>query len=231
MKLLLEKILLPLPDFDLRADGSFDIGLMVILGPSGAGKTSFLEILAGLRRPSEGRMTLDGRILFDAASNLFIPPHLRRIGYVPQDLALFPHLSVRANLAYGFRGVSQNEKFGVISDVLELDLLLDRMPATLSGGEKQRVAFARALLSEPQLLLLDEPLSSLDQALKEKIVQLLRRMYAEFGIPMLYVTHSHWEARLLADHFLKLERGSFVSEMMPIGSLESSPGAEADWYE
>jgi molybdate transport system ATP-binding protein len=219
MKLLLENIVLPLPDFDLFADGSFDIGLMVLLGPSGAGKTSFLEILAGLRQPSQGRMALDDRILFDAARNFFIPPHRRRIGYVPQDLALFPHLSVRANLAYGCREGMRGQKFAAISEVLEIGSLLDRMPSTLSGGEKQRVAFARALLSEPQLLLLDEPLSSLDRPLKEKVIHLLHRMYAEFGIPMLYVTHSHWEARLLAGHFLKLERGNFVSGVMPMECL------------
>jgi molybdate transport system ATP-binding protein len=208
MNLRLENIRLPLPAFDLALDGEFDIRLLAILGPSGAGKTSLLEIIAGLRRPRSGRVLLDGEVLFDAAQGMNLPARHRRIGYVPQDLALFPHLDVRANVTYG--GESSSRKLAAICDAMEIGALLDRMPASLSGGEKQRVAFARAVSADPRLLLLDEPLSNLDQPLKERIFPYLQRMRDEFGVPMLYVTHSTLEADRLADRQLRMEAGRFV---------------------
>lgn len=205
MKLRLEDIRLPLADFELALDGEFDFRLMAVLGPSGAGKTSLLEIIAGLRRPRRGRLTLDGEILFDAGRHFSVPARHRRIGYVPQDLALFPHLDVRTNVTYG--GNASAKKLAAICDAMEIGALLARMPASLSGGEKQRVAFARAIFADPLLLLLDEPLSNLDQPLKERIFPYLRRMRDDLGVPMLYVTHSVEEAARLADGRLRMEAG------------------------
>ena len=217
MKLLFEDIRLPLADFDLVLDGEFDIRLTAILGPSGAGKTSLLEILAGLRRPRTGRIVLGGEVLFDAARRLWTPARHRRIGYVPQDLALFPHLDVRANLTYGLRREEPAASaFGPICELLGIDSLLARMPGSLSGGEKQRVAFARAVLASPRLLLLDEPLASLDQPLKERIFPYVQRMRDDLGLPMLYVTHSVEEARVLADHAILLLEGRIAAK----GSIE-----------
>lgn len=207
MKLRLENIRLPLADFDLVLDGDFDFRLLAILGPSGAGKTSLLEIIAGLRRPRSGRITLDGEALFDASRHFSTPARHRRVGYVPQDLALFPHLDVRANVTYGGGKNASPEKLTAICEAMEMGSLLERMPASLSGGEKQRVAFARAIFAAPRLLLLDEPLSNLDQPLKERIFPYLQRMRDDLGVPMLYVTHSTEEAHRLADDVLRMEAG------------------------
>jgi molybdate transport system ATP-binding protein len=218
MSLRLQGVQLPLADFSLEIDGTFDRPIAGIFGPSGAGKTSLLDLIAGLRRPIAGAVQLDDTMLFDAGASLHLPPRLRRIGYVPQDLALFPHLSVRANLIYGYRAaVSENEPFtlGHVSEVMEITPLLERNVTTLSGGEQQRVAFARAILSVPRLLLLDEPMSSLDSRLKRRLIPFLLRIRDEFRIPLIYVTHDAGELISLCDEIILLERGRVLDRGSP----------------
>src|SRR5437899_3625284 len=173
MNLLLKNISLPLSDFALEVDAGIQNQVTAIFGPSGAGKTSLLDLIAGLRKPDSAFIQLGDRVLTDTAVRVEVPTRYRQIGYVPQDLALFPHLSVQQNLLYGFKtNGSANPLFSCehVTDVLEIQSLTDRRVHTLSGGEKQRVALARALLTSPKILLLDEPLASLDSALKAKII-------------------------------------------------------------
>jgi molybdate transport system ATP-binding protein len=165
---------------------------------------------------------LDGKVIFDAADRLNLPPRLRRIGYVPQDLALFPHLKVRNNLLYGYRpALIENELFmlGHVAEVMEITPLLERNVTTLSGGEQQRVGFARAILSAPRLLLLDEPMSSLDSRLKKRLIPFLLRIRDEFRIPLIYVTHDAAELVALCDEVLMLERGRLIGRGSPADVL------------
>jgi molybdate transport system ATP-binding protein len=222
MRLTLENIRLPLGPFELSLDCVLQGRLVAVFGSSGAGKTTLLEIIAGLRRPGSGRILLEDRVLCDSATRQWTPTRHRHIGYVPQDLALFPHLNVRANLTYGMPAMQDDKKLPGVCEVLEITALLDRMPANLSGGEKQRVAFARAVLAAPSLLLLDEPLSSLDQPLKERIFPYLLRIRDEIGIPMLYVTHSADEISRLCDHMLVLENGRAIAHGAPGDLLEAA---------
>ena len=224
MKLSLQQIRLPLTTFALEIDTTFDRPITGVFGPSGAGKTSLLDLIAGLRRPVAGRIQLGDEVLFDAGASLLLPPRLRQIGYVPQDLALFPHLSVRGNLLYGCRpAVIANELFtlGHVAEVMEIVPLLDRSITNLSGGEQQRVAFARAILSLPRLILLDEPMSSLDTRLKTRLIPFLQRIRDEFRIPLIYVTHDAHELAALCDEVLLLENGRIVGR----GSPEAAIGA------
>jgi molybdate transport system ATP-binding protein len=172
-------------------------------------------LIAGLRRPKSAFVQLGDRILTDTTNGTHVPARQRQIGYVPQDLALFPHLSVRRNLLYGHKpGSEANDgglfSYGHVTEVLEIQTLADRGVTNLSGGEKQRVALARALLTSPRLLLLDEPLANLDRALKAKILPYLIRIRDEFHLPMLYVTHDLDEVRPLCEQVLTLERGNIV---------------------
>jgi molybdate transport system ATP-binding protein len=213
MSLLLKNISLPLAHFTLDVDVELRGRVTTIFGPSGAGKTSLLDLVAGLRNTPSALVQLDDRILTDAAKGIFVPPHQRAIGYVPQDLALFPHLSVRQNLLYGHKpGNGDNKLFSFdhVAEVLEIRTLVSRGVAELSGGEKQRIALARALLSSPRLLLLDEPLASLDAPLKAKIIPYLARIRDEFKIPMLCVTHDRLEALTLADEIILLAEGKIL---------------------
>lgn len=222
MKLHLQHVRLPLAGFALEVDLILDRAITGIFGASGAGKTSFLDLIAGLRRPSGGRMLLNDDVLFDAETRLHLPPRLRRIGYVPQDLALFPHLSVRANLAYGYRrGTTANDQFTIsrVTEVMEITSLLERNVTNLSGGEQQRVAFARAILSTPRLLLLDEPMSSLDSRLKQRLIPFLLRIRDEFAIPLVYVTHDAGELAALCDEVIVLERGRLTRRGTPVKML------------
>jgi molybdate transport system ATP-binding protein len=222
MSLHLRNIRLPLVDFALETEAIFDRSITGIFGPSGAGKTSLLDLIAGLRRPVSGAVQLDDKVVFDANVRLNLPPRLRRIGYVPQDLALFPHLNVRANLVYGFRPrLMANELFtlGHVAEVMEIAPLLERNVTTLSGGEQQRVAFARAILSAPRLLLLDEPMSSLDSRLKKRLIPFLLRIRDEFRIPLIYVTHDAGELIALCDEVLVLERGRLIERGLPADVL------------
>jgi molybdate transport system ATP-binding protein len=169
-----------------------------------------LDLIAGLRKPQSALIQLDDRVLEDTAHQISVPARSRRIGYVPQDIALFPHLTVRQNLLYGHTTSDARDDafgFGHVADVLEIRSLSARRVTEISGGEKQRVALARALLTSPKLLLLDEPLASLDRALKAKIVPYLTRVREEFHVPMLYVTHNEQEVLALCDEAVEMSRG------------------------
>jgi molybdate transport system ATP-binding protein len=210
VSLLLKNISLPLTPFTLEAEVEMHGRITAIFGPSGAGKTSLLDLVAGLRDARSAFIQLDDQVLTDVAAGVSVPAHERRIGYVPQDLALFPHLSVRQNLLYGhaYRG-NTSHLFGFerIVELLEIQPLVPRGISQLSGGEKQRVALARALLTSPRLLLLDEPMASLDMQLKTKILPYLTRIRDEFHVPMLYVTHDRFETLSLADEMVVLVNG------------------------
>lgn len=199
---------LPLAEFPLAVDAAFTGPVTGVVGPSGAGKTSLIELIAGLRRPASGRLELGEDVFFDTKDARFVPPHRRRIGYVPQDDTLFPHLSVRRNLAYGIPAGARTSDFERAVDVLELRSLLDRGTSKLSGGERRRVAIGRAILSGPRLILCDEPLAGLDRALKARVLAYLEAVKAEFPIPMVYVAHDAGEIRALADEVVVLERGA-----------------------
>jgi len=210
VSLVLENIVLPLADFTLAVNVKLNAAVTGLTGPSGAGKTTLLELIAGLRRPDQGCIRLDGEELTNTASRRFLAPEKRRVGYVPQDLALFPHLDVRANLCYGLRR-DEGGLLEKVIEVLELPTLVKRSIAGLSGGEKQRVALGRALLAGPRILLLDEPLSNLDDRLKEKILPYLHRIRREFAVPMIYVSHSKAELGGLCDEVLVMREGRLRS--------------------
>ena len=218
MTLSLEGLRLPLTPFALELDATLSAHVTAVFGPSGAGKTSLLEAVAGLRHPQRGRIVLSGRVLDDAAAGVRVPPRQRAVGYVTQDDSLFPHLSVAGNLRYGSgRGVARKAQLGEdrIVDTLGLASLLDRRPATLSGGERRRVALGRALLSAPEILLLDEPLSGLDRPLKERVLEHLLKVKAAFPLPILYVTHEAAEVAALADEVVVLDAGHLVARGAP----------------
>jgi molybdate transport system ATP-binding protein len=197
-----------------------------LFGASGAGKTSLINMIAGLLRPDRGTIVVDGEVLDDTTVKLHVPVHRRRIGYVFQDARLFPHLNVRQNLDYGRRmnrlaeDATQERR---VTELLDIGNLMDRRPGRLSGGERQRVALGRALLSQPRLLLLDEPLGSLDEERKEEILPYLVRLRDEAGIPMVYVSHDASEMRQLATHVVTLQRGRVIAS----GSAEILPAAVA----
>jgi molybdate transport system ATP-binding protein len=203
-----------LGDFTLEADFTSEGRVTGLFGASGAGKTSLINMIAGLVKPDRGSIALDGEMLDDTAAGVHVPPYRRRIGYVFQDARLFPHLDVRQNLAYGRRmnGLADDpaQRQRVI-DLLDIGGLLDRRPGKLSGGERQRVAFGRALLSKPRLLLLDEPLGALDEGRKLEILPYLARLRDEAGIPMVYVSHDAAELRQLATQIVMLKGGRITA--------------------
>lgn len=175
--------------------------VVALVGPSGAGKTTVLNAIAGLVTPQSGRIEVDGRVLFDSARGINLPAHHRRVGYVFQDARLFPHMDVRRNLRYGRhggRGDAHRFELEAVVELLGIGALLDRRTANLSGGEAQRVAIGRALLSQPEILLFDEPLSALDEARREELIPWLQRVRDEVRLPMLYVSHRAEEVRRLA---------------------------------
>ncbi|WP_425506316.1 molybdenum ABC transporter ATP-binding protein [Sulfitobacter maritimus] len=196
-------------DLDLAFDAG--AGITALFGRSGAGKTTVIDAVAGLLRPEAGRVVLDGRVLFDSANGIWVPPHRRRLGYVFQDARLFPHLTVEQNLMFGARFAPRRSSGAGFDDVvalLGLDGLLNRAPATLSGGEKQRVALGRALLSHPRMLLMDEPLASLDGPRKQEILPYLERLRdGDLCLPILYVSHAVDEVARLADRLVLLQDG------------------------
>jgi len=225
MALLLKKISLPLAPFTLEVDVEIRGQVTAVFGPSGAGKTSLLDLVAGLRRADSAFIQIDERVLTDTSRGVLVPSRHRGIGYVPQDLALFPHLSVRQNLLYGQKTnglANPTFTFERVTEVLEIQSVVQRRVTELSGGEKQRVALARALLSSPQLLLLDEPLASLDLPLRARIIPYLGRIRDEFRVPMLYVTHDRFETLALADEMIVLVNGK-VAQTGLVQELFSRP--------
>ncbi len=207
------RITLTLGTFALDVALSAGEGVTALFGRSGAGKTTVLKAIAGLVRPSSGHIRLGGRVLFDAGAGIHIPPERRGVGFAFQDARLFPHLSVRANLRYGRRRSGRSPPaFDTVVDLLGVADLLDRRPVGLSGGERQRVAIGRALLSAPDLLVLDEPLSSIDRARRDEILPFLDRVRLEAGIPILLVTHEPDEILRLANDVVVMEAGRTVAQ-------------------
>jgi molybdate transport system ATP-binding protein len=207
----------PLARFPLRVTATLGSQVTAVMGPSGAGKTSLLEAIAGLRPLRSGRIAIDDDVLVDTAAGHRLPPQRRRVGYVPQDAGLFPHLDVRANVLFGARAGTTHAAQAM--EALEIGPLADRYPASLSGGEKQRVALARALATRPRLLLLDEPLAALDVSLRERIVPYLLRIRDSWATPMLYVTHNVGEALALAGEVLLLQEGQVAAQGAPLTLL------------
>src|SRR6478752_5091864 len=213
-----------LGEFSLQASFASEGRVTGLFGASGAGKTSLINMIAGLLRPDRGRISIDGETLDDTAASVRVPVHRRRIGYVFQDARLFPHLDVRQNLDYGRRmnrladDAAQRKR---VTGLLDIGHLLDRRPGRLSGGERQRVALGRALLLRPRLLLLDEPLGSLDEERKVEILPYLVRLRDEAGIPMVYVSHDADEMRQLATQVVMLRGGRVVA----FGGTEVLPAA------
>ncbi|MBI5580998.1 MAG: molybdenum ABC transporter ATP-binding protein [Deltaproteobacteria bacterium] len=200
-----------------RVDAAFrtqNAGITALFGPSGAGKTSVINMVAGLSRPDKGRIVVEDRVLFDSDRGIEQPPEKRSIGYIFQDGRLFPHLTVRGNLTYGMKLTPHRRRYIGLDqavDLLDIERLLDRRPAKLSGGEKQRVAIGRALLTSPRLLLMDEPLSSLDEARKEEVLPFIAKLPRAFLIPILYVTHSVNEIQRLADTLVLMKAGKSIA--------------------
>ena len=216
-------------DIHMRAPSR---GVTALFGRSGSGKTSLVNMLAGLSRPARGRIVIDGTVLFDSSAGTSMPPERRRLGYVFQEDRLFPHLSVRSNLLYGRRRAPARDRTTTVAEVVELlgiGHLLERRPARLSGGEKQRVAIGRALLAHPRLLLMDEPLASLDAARKEEILPFIERLRDRLRLPIVYVTHDLGEIIRLADTVVLMSEGRVaalgtVDEILGRADLRSLTG-------
>jgi molybdate transport system ATP-binding protein len=214
----------PLINIDIqRKKGSFNFsaqiqtngGLTAFFGRSGSGKTSLINMIAGLDTPDEGIIIIDDQVLFDSKHKINIAPEQRKIGYIFQDGRLFPHLNVRSNLLYARRFLSvplNHEKFVAIVDLLGLEQMLDRRPTTLSGGEQQRVAIGRALLADPRLLLMDEPLASLDSARKAEVLPFIENLRDQLKTPILYVSHAIDEVIRLADTMVLLDKGNTIAQ-------------------
>ena len=215
-----------LGEFAIEASFANEGRVTGLFGASGAGKTSLINMIAGLLRPDRGVIAIDGETLDDTSTRTHVAAHRRRIGYVFQDARLFPHLDVRRNLDYG-RRMNRLAEDGVlwrrVTELLDIGDLLDRRPGKLSGGERQRVALGRALLSQPRLLLLDEPLGSLDEERKEEILPYLVRLRDEASIPMVYVSHDASEMRQLASQIVMLQRGRVTA----FGGTEVLPAMPA----
>jgi molybdate transport system ATP-binding protein len=212
--------------FSVDVDLAIGPGVTALFGPSGSGKTTLIRILAGLARPDTGHMTLNGVTMMDTHTGQFTPPHRRHFGMVFQEARLFPHLTVRRNLAYGrwfSKKTDTRDDPARILSILGIDHLLDRKPENLSGGEKQRVAIGRALLSAPDLLLMDEPLAALDDERKAEILPYLELLRDETRIPIVYVSHSVAEVARLATTVIVMNNGS-ISAQGPVSDIFSQPG-------
>jgi molybdate transport system ATP-binding protein len=190
-------------EFLLRVEEAASVEVLGVFGPSGAGKTSLLEAIAGIRTPDEGEIRVGDRVLFSSAKRINVPARERHIGYVPQDALLFPNLDVRGNIHYGKYAGGD---FEALVKILDLQALLDRRVKLLSGGEKQRVAIARALMTRPSILLLDEPLAGVDRGRREVILPYILRIRKDLHVPLIYVTHDEAELNSIADRVLRLTR-------------------------
>ena len=209
--------------FSMKIAFDSDANVTALFGRSGAGKTSLVNLIAGLSRPDRGRIEIDGQVLFDSATGVDVPAEARRIGYVFQEARLFPHLTVRSNLLYGHDLVSPGERYVRLDQIVQLlglDDLLERRPGRLSGGEKQRVAIGRALLASPRVLLLDEPLASLDALRKDEILRYIELLHEELRIPMVYVSHAVEEVVRLAETVVVLAAGQVAA----VGGVEEVMG-------
>lgn len=216
-----------LGEFALEVAFTSESRATALFGPSGAGKTSLINMIAGLLRPDRGRVEIDGEVLFDSAAQIDVPAWRRRMGYVFQEGRLFPHFTVRHNLEYG-RWVGGHKSdpaaFKHVVELLDIGHLLDRRPGKLSGGERQRIAVGRALLMQPRLLLLDEPLASLDSARKRDILPYLERLRDEARVPMIYVSHNATEVKLIASRVVWLDGGKVTAT----GGVERLDAAQVD---
>jgi molybdate transport system ATP-binding protein len=215
--------------FALSAKFDTGGGVTALFGPSGSGKTSIANMIAGLLKPDSGRIVLDDKVMFDSKAGVNVPPHKRTIGYLFQEARLFPHMNVRSNLDYGRRmsgRVHDVAAFAHVVELLGIGHLLDRRPGALSGGERQRVAIGRALLMQPRLLLLDEPLASLDAARKAEIFPYLERLRDEAQVPMIYVSHAPTEIRRIANAVVILEDG----QVRDAGGVEILPQAHGELF-
>jgi molybdate transport system ATP-binding protein len=218
----------------VRMDLAFEVpapGVTVLFGPSGAGKSTIISAAAGLLRPDQCRIAVDGQVLADTASGVWLPPERRRVGLVFQDSRLFPHMSVATNLLFGLRRAPRGPvEFDDVVELLGISALLPRRPHTLSGGERQRVAIGRALLAQPHLLLMDEPLASLDTARKAEIMPYLTRLKTALKLPILYVTHSLDEVAQIADSVVLIEAGRVLGcgPLSEIAARVDMPLAQRD---
>jgi molybdate transport system ATP-binding protein len=213
-------------DFELDIRLSAGPGVTALYGRSGSGKTSVINMVAGLTRPDQGVISVDGRVLFDSTAGIDLAPEARRLGYVFQEHRLFPHLSVRGNLEFGMRllpAAERTQSLDKVVEVLGIGHLLARRPASLSGGEKQRAAIGRALLASPRILLMDEPLAALDQARKAELLPFIARLARQFAVPILYVSHSMDEVMRLADNLVLMDEGR-VAAAGPLETLMGDPG-------
>ncbi len=206
-------------DLDVRLDVEAH-EILAVHGPSGSGKTTLINLIAGLQRPDGGRIVVDGRVLFDSAERINVRPEARRVGYVFQDYRLFPHMSVASNLGYGRHSGRSRVDFDEVVDLLDIRGLLRRRPRSLSGGESQRVAIGRALLSGPSLLLMDEPLASIDPERKAEILPFIRRLRDTFALPIVYVSHAAEEIAQIADRSIRIENGRLTASepVLPPGN-------------
>jgi molybdate transport system ATP-binding protein len=206
------------PIFDLEAQINVPQGFTILFGPSGAGKSTLLDCIAGLVRPDQGHVQIGQQFVFNSAKNVDVPPSQRGVAYVFQRPALFPHLRVEANVSYGLEHLRSEGRERRVADILEcfhISSLRRRMPREISGGEQQRVALARSLVTQPRVLLLDEPLSALDAKIKRKILDDLLAWNNARPIPILYVTHSHAETLALGSRMIRLDGGRVVAEGTP----------------
>jgi molybdate transport system ATP-binding protein len=214
-------------DFALDVADRSRVEVLGLFGPSGAGKTTILEAIAGLRRPARGQIVVGGTTMFASDAGIDVPPRSRRIGYVPQDVLLFPHMSVRGNLLYGSHQspnhnstTNQRADLAAVSAMLEIGGLLNRRIQGLSGGERQRVALGRALMTQPALLLMDEPLAAVDRARRERILPYLLRIRRELHVPLVYVTHDAGELTQIADRVLVIVEGKIMRAGAPAEMLQ-----------
>ena len=188
------------------AFSSVDTGITALFGPSGVGKSSIINMVAGLLTPDSGTIRINDHLLYDSEKGINVPPEKRNVGYIFQEARLFPHMSVKANLLYSHRSRAADNpiNFQQVTGLLGIGSLLARRPKNLSGGEKQRVAFGRAVLSNPDILLMDEPLASLDEGRKDDLLPFIRQLNAEFSLPILYVSHSRAELEALTPNIIHL---------------------------